>query len=117
MAFQNSRNRVQQSEKWLERLIREEIATSGANKVVAMETVAWRCGVSAAFVEHILRGRAKTVDPDKFEKVREGFCAALMEKVKRIQHEVLIARQMGAGPDRFIEIETTLRRLLNEVCA
>lgn len=116
MAFHNSRHRVQQARRWLDRLVCEEIATTGQTKIHAMGAVARRIGVTKAFIDHIDRGRAKTIDPDKFEMVREGFCRSFEHKAMTLMHEAEIARQTGAGPDRMIEIETRLRRLLDEIC-
>ena len=115
MAFQNSRYRVQQAQKWLDTLVREEIATTGANKIHAIRAVANRIGVTAAFIEHIERGRAKTIDPDKYDLVQEGFCASMESKAMSLMHAAQLAQQTGAGHGRLIEIETCLRRMLDEI--
>ncbi|HDA7235038.1 TPA: hypothetical protein O5T86_001274 [Staphylococcus aureus] len=76
----------------------------------ARTRVAGRLGVSPGTLENIRRLRTKIVPNWLMNKVRAEFVATLQMEIRRLEHEINIARQTGADyrDDALASAETQL---------
>jgi hypothetical protein len=91
-------------------LERSEARRVGTTLTRARQMVARRLGITAATFENILYQRTKNVPNWLMNKVREELVSVLQLEMRRLEHEIQIARQTGSGnrDDALIAAETQL---------
>jgi hypothetical protein len=91
-------------------LERSEARRIGTTLTHARKMVARRLGITAATFENILYQRTKNVPSWLMNKVREELVSVLQSEMRRLEHEIQIARQTGADnrDDALIAAETQI---------
>ena len=76
----------------------------------ARRKVARSISASPGFLENLRRGRIKKIPSWTMQKIREAFIAALQAEVRRLEHEIHLARQTGIDPrdDDLVAAETQI---------
>jgi len=99
---------------WTRELEAKEAKRSGVSIRNARKTVARRAGVSPGTLENIKLGRTKGVRAFVFEKIRAAFMREAENEIRRLQHEMDMARQIGldANCNEVREIEASRNALL-----
>jgi len=59
-------------------------------------------GLNYWSVEHIRKGRAKSIDAGLFKKIRDAYLSHCEWKLKSLSHEIRVERQMGHDVDSDI---------------
>jgi len=81
-----------------DRLVREEAAYRGIDRMTARQIVAREAGISPGTLENLLRGRLKYV-----ERIADRLNALVIRKIEKriaeLEHELAIARHVSARPD------------------
>lgn len=72
-----------------------EAAKLGIRVTKARSHVARRLGASPGTLENLRRGRLKIVPNWLMARIRSEFVAVLQNEVRRLEHEISIARQAG----------------------
>lgn len=81
---------------WTRELEAREASRAGVPIRVARRTVARRVGLAPGTLENIKLGRTKGVRAFVFEKIRAAFLREAENEVRRLEHELAMARQIGA---------------------
>ena len=76
-------------------LEKAEARRLGIKESVARERVAGRIGVSPGTLENIRRLRTKIVPNWLMNKVRTELVSVLQSEIRRLEHEIQLARQTG----------------------
>lgn len=98
---------------WAAALEDREQTRSGVSLPNALATVARRIGVAPGSLENLRRGRSKGVRAFLYEKIRAAFIRECEQEMRRLAHELELARQAGlsAGSDEIGEIEAHFKAL------
>ena len=83
---------------WGRTLEDREATRSGVSVRDARKAVARRAGVSPGTLETLRIGRLKTVATHIYERLRAAVIADLQHEIRRLEHELEIARQSGMDP-------------------
>ena len=89
-----------------------EARRAGLTLANARCVIARRLGASPGTLENIRRDRVKSPRAWLVDRVRALFIAELQSEIRRLEHELDLARQSGAHPagDEMAEAETLLAR-------
>lgn len=99
---------------WARELEAKEAKRSGVSIRDARKTVARRAGLSPGTLENIKLGRTKGVRAFVFEKIRAAFMREDEAEIRRLEHELHLARQIGldARCDEVRAVESDRKALL-----
>lgn len=84
---------------WATALETTERKRSGASIPNARRSVARRIGVAPGSLENLSRGRTKGVRAFLYERIRAAFIRECEQELKRLAHELEMARQAGLRVD------------------
>lgn len=101
---------VATAEKWTRAIERSEAKRLGVSTKQARKTVARKLRTSPGTLENIRRLRTKLLPSWLRDRIRSEFISVLQSEIQRLEHEILIARQIGADAreDVLREAETQL---------
>jgi len=105
-----------QSAAYIGKLIENECRGWG-DQSAAIERIARQTGVSKWTIEHLRKGRAKTVSAAIKEALRRAYLEACQRQITRLQHELALERAMGGHPGNLDDLEDEARLLAAKIAA
>lgn len=89
---------VESAQKYARLLEGREAKRLGVPVSHARPRVAERVKSSPGFLKNLRNNRLKNVPSWLMQNLREAFVAELNQEIRRLEHEIHLARQTGAGP-------------------